>query len=138
MTAPAMPIPDRLGRAYADFARGDSAALWSLLTSATVYHLPGAHLGGGRLEGREAIFRRLVAAARSCDAPLELELLETFGDDVVVVTRERFRARRRGRSLDQEVHVVWRFERALCIEIRSYFEDQVACDAFWEGWIAEP
>ncbi len=134
----ASPAVDRLRDAYAAFARGDPAALLALLTSETVYHLPGAHLGGGRLEGRAAIVRRLVAAGMACDAPPEVELLQTSGDDMVVVTRERFRAQRCGRSLDQEVHVAWRFAQAQCVEIWSHFEDQVACDAFWKEWTAEP
>jgi ketosteroid isomerase-like protein len=128
------PLAGRLEDAYAAFVRGEPASLLALLDASAVYPLPGAHLGGGRLEGRDAIMRRLVAAAQACDAPPEVELLGASGDDAVVVTAERFRASRRGTSLDQRVDVTWRFERGRCVDIRAHFEDQRACDAFWNGW----
>jgi len=124
----------RLEHAYAGFLQGTPAALVALLADTVVYHLPGAHLGGGRLAGRDAMLHRLAKAAVAFDAPPQIELLSVFGDDAFVVSIERFRAARAGRQLAQRVCVVWRFEGQRCVEIWSHFEDQAACDAFWAGW----
>src|SRR2546426_2982072 len=59
--------------AYARFAAGDPSGMAAFLAEDVVYHLPGAHLGGGRVDGRAALFGRLAAAARWCDAPPEIE-----------------------------------------------------------------
>jgi len=128
------PWVTRFRDAYAAFVGGDPAPLLPLLTAATVYHLPGNHLGGGELRGRDAIVRRLVAAASACESPPVVAVLDAFGDHRVVVTTEHLQARRRDRVLDQRIHVVWRFEQAACTRIWAHFEDQRACDAFWEGW----
>ncbi len=123
----------RLEAAYGAFLAGSPSDLMEMLDEGAVYHLPGRHLGGGRLDGRNAIVRRAVAAARALDEPPTVQLVDAFGDDSAVVTVERFRARREGRVLEQPVSVVWRFERSTCVEIRAHFEDQRECDAFWAG-----
>jgi len=119
---------------YEALFAGAPSAYRELLDARMVYHLPGSHLGGGRLDGVDAVLGRAGAAARACDAPPTMLLLEAYGDEHAVVTTERLSAHRAGRVLDQRVHVVWRFERSRCVEAWSHFEDQPACDAFWDGW----
>jgi len=120
--------------AYERFIAGDPSAMVDLLADDVVYHLPGGHLGGGRVDGRAALFARLAAAARWCDAPPEIELLETSGAGDFVVTVERFRVRRGALRLDQTVCVVWRMRAARCVELWAHFADQAACDRFWRGF----
>jgi ketosteroid isomerase-like protein len=50
----------------------------------------------------------------------------------LAVSLERLTARRRGRTLDQTVCVVWRLAGGRCVEMWSHFADQAACDRFWE------
>ena len=123
-----------LRNAYERFIAGDPSAMAEVLAENVVYHLPGGHLGGGRLDGRAALVARLVASARWCDAPPEIELLEASGAGDFAVTVERFRARRGPLRLDQSVCVVWRMQGGRCVEIWSHFADQAACDRFWQGF----
>jgi len=107
-----------------------------MLADGVVYHLPGRHLGGGRLEGRAAVFQRLAAAAAWCDVPFEIDVLASSRAGGFTTTIERLRARRGSDVLDQTVSVVWRFEDARCVEIWAHFADQVACDRFWCDFVA--
>ena len=126
---------ERLRDAYRRFATGDAAAMAGLLAEGAVYHLPGRHLGGGTLIGRDAIFRRTVEAARWCAEAPAIELLAVTGAATFVTSIERLRARRGETRLDQTVTVVWRFEQAHCVELWAHFDDQAACDTFWRGFV---
>jgi hypothetical protein len=55
----------------------------------------------------------------------------TCGD--LLVSVERFAARRRGHLLEQEVCVAWRLVGERCMEIWGRFPEQLACDRFREG-----
>ena len=123
----------RLARAYELFLAGDPGALAELLAPECVYHLPGLHLGGGKLEGRDAILKRAVSAALSCGVPPEASLMSVSGAENFVASVERATFRRGGRVLEQRICVVWRFRDNQCVEIWSHFEDQAACDSFWNG-----
>ena len=124
----------RLRDAYVRFLRGEPAPLVDLLAPDAVYPLPGRHMGGGQLEGREAILRRAAAALRACEAPPSVAVLGACGDPSVVLTEEQYSARRGGRRLEQRLCVVWRFEQDRCVELWAHFENQGACDAFWADW----
>jgi len=124
----------RLRAAYDALAHGDVAPMQAFLDPAVVYHLPGRHLGGGTLRGRDAVFARLAAAAAWCDAPPAVEVVAVVAVAAFVVSLERLRARRAGRTLDADVSVVWRLAGGRCIEIWAHFADQPACDACWEEW----
>jgi ketosteroid isomerase-like protein len=124
----------RLSRAYQLFLAGDPSALAELLAPECVYHLSGLHLGGGTLKGRDAILKRVVSATASCDAPPEANLMSISGAENFVASVERATFRRGGQVLKQRICVVWRFRDNQCVEIWSHFEDQAACDSFWQGW----
>ncbi len=128
----------RLRSAYEAFLRGDVAALQSVLGESALYHLPGRHLGGGRLVGWDAIIRRAAAAARACDEMPRAQVIDALGNAYAVVTREIFVARRGGSALTQEIGVVWRLNGGRCVELWAQFDDQDACDAFWGDWRPEP
>lgn len=119
--------------AYTRFLAGETASLIGLLADDVVYHLPGGHLGGGTLRGRDAMLRRLADAGGWCEQ-IEVDVLAVAAAGVFVVTIERMRARREAHVLDQDVSVVWRFVESRCVEIRSTFADQAACDEFWHGF----
>jgi len=123
-----------LREAYDAFLRGEPTRLLALLAEGAIYHLPGKHMGGGRLDGRRAIVQRAAAAARAFDEPPAVSLLNARGDERIVITTERFSARRGPCTLDQTVRVVWRFEELNCLELWVHFDDQRACDVFWAGW----
>jgi HAD superfamily hydrolase (TIGR01509 family) len=122
----------RLRRVYGAFAAGDPAPMAEFLGPDVVYHLPGRHLGGGILRGRDAVLARVALAAAECEAPPRIELLATAAGGEHVVSIERFSARRAGRALAQEVAVVWRLDGERCAEIWSSFPDQQLCDRFWD------
>jgi len=122
-----------LREAYDAFLRGEPARLLNVLAEGATYHLPGKHMGGGCLDGRRAIVHRASAAARACDEPPAVMILDARGDERIAITTERFSARRGRHALDQTVRVVWRFEASKCVEVWAHFDDQRACDAFWAG-----
>src|SRR5262245_36662527 len=117
---------DRFRTAYSRFAAGDPRLMSEFLGADVVYHLPGRHLGGGTIMGRAAVFERAAAAAASCDAPPLITLLQVTGCESFIASVERLVARRRGRTLDQEVCVVWRMVGTQCVEVWSHFTDQDA------------
>lgn len=126
--------PARFRDVYERFLRGDGAAIVGLLADDVVYHLPGRHLGGGTLRGVGAVMERLISAGRSCEAPPDVRLTGVAASGDLVLSTERFSARRGGRVLDQDVCVVWRMASGRCAEIWSQFSEQPACDRFWEGF----
>ena len=132
-----MTTVERLRDAYRRFARGDAAGIFDLLDAGATYHLPGRHMGGGTLVGRDAIFRRLAQAGRWCTAAPEIDLLGVTGGGSFVTSVEYFRARRDPTRLDQIVAVVWRFEGERCVELWAHFARQAACDAFWCGFVKD-
>lgn len=134
MTMMATENAARLSRAYELFLAGEPNTLVDLLAPEAIYHLPGLHLGGGTLNGRDAIMARAMSAALSCDAPPETRLMSVSGIENFVTSVERAIFRRGGRVLEQRVCVVWRFRDNKCVEIWSHFEDQAECDSFWNGW----
>jgi len=121
----------RVRRCYESFASGDPRPMTEFLAADVIYHLPGKHLGGGTLHGRVEVLERVTTVAGECDHPPRIHLLSVVGSGEFVVSVERFAARRRGRTLDQEVCVIWRTTRGQCVEIWSHFSDQDACDRFW-------
>jgi HAD superfamily hydrolase (TIGR01509 family) len=120
-----------LREAYQSFAAGDGQLLAEFLAEDVTYHLPGGHLGGGTLRGRAEVLQRTAAAAQSCDAPPVIRLDSVVGSGEWLLSIERFVARRGGRTLDQDVCVVWRIVDTQCVEIWSRFSDQASCDRFW-------
>jgi|SRR5581483_7376520 len=122
---------DRLRRAYERLNSGDPRPMAECLDDDVIYHLPGKHLGGGTLRGRGEVLERMAERAPDFDTPPRIRLLSVVASEEFVVSFERFTARRRGRSLDQEVCVVWRVAGARCAEIWSHFSDQHGCDLFW-------
>jgi len=127
------PLGELLESAYRSFLNGSPRELLALFHDEVAYHLPGFHLGGGTLRGRNALLERLAAAAQACTSPPRIDLLSVLSRDAWVVTFERFRAESPTTSVDQRVCVVWRFVGERCVEIWAHFEDQPACDAFWQG-----
>lgn len=124
------PAGSVFGEAYARFLAGEPAQLIGMLAADVVYHLPGRHLGGGALRGRDALLRRLADAAGWCEH-VRVELLAVASAGDFVVTIERMQARREAKEIDQDVCVVWRFVASQCVEMRATFADQAACDDFW-------
>lgn len=132
MQSSALPdFADRLRRAYEGLTSGDPRPMADCLADDVIYHLPGKHLGGGTLRGRVEVLERLAERALDCDTPPRINLVSVVASGQFVVSFERFTARRRGRSLDQEVCVVWRVAQGQCVEIWSHFSDQNGCDLFW-------
>lgn len=126
-------LVERLTRVYQRFAAGDLRPMLEFLDEAVIYHLPGRHLGGGTLRGRQGLFERTATAAAACDAPPHIDLLHVGAVGPLVVSLERITARRGTRVLDQTACVVWRVVDDRCVEMWSHFADQRACDEFWDG-----
>jgi ketosteroid isomerase-like protein len=129
-------VGNAFAEAYASFLAGDPRSLIGLLAADVVYHLPGRHLGGGVLRGRDALLQRLGDAARWCEQ-VRVELLAVAAAGVFVVTIERMHARREAQEIDQDVCVLWRFDGSQCVEVRATFADQAACDDFWREFRPE-
>ncbi len=121
-----------LRRIYESFASGDPRPMAEFLADDVIYHLPGKHLGGGTLRGRVEVLERAAKGALDCDSPPRIDLVSVIAGHEFAVSVERFTARRRGRTLDQEACVVWRLAEGRCVEVWSHFSDQSACDLFWQ------
>ena len=132
MTSADHPNARRFHEAYTLWFSGTPAPLLQMMADDVVYHLPGKHLGGGDLHGRDAIIARARSQASSFDEPARTEILDVIANDEFVVSFERFRAVRHGNALDQVICGVWRLQDGRVAELWTHFEDQATCDAFWE------
>lgn len=122
----------RVRDAYTRWFAGITSPLMQLLSDEMVYHLPGRHLGGGDLYGREAILTRGREYVTLFDEPARSDVYDVVANDDFAVSFERFQAKRRDRILDQVICGIWRLRDGRAVEIWAHFEDQDACDAFWE------
>ena len=128
--SPDHPNAVRIRDVYTKWFAGVASPMLQFLSDDVVFHLPGRHLGGGVARGIDDLMRRAREHMVVFDEAPYNEVVSVVADDVFGVTLERFRAKRRGGTLDQTICGVWRIEGGRAIELWSHFEDQAAYDAF--------
>jgi ketosteroid isomerase-like protein len=123
---------DIVRRGYAAFSAGDVATLSELIASDAVHVVPGNGPISGAHKGQESILTMYGDLAKRSNNTMKVELqdlLSNGSDQVVGVHRAT--AQREGKKLDQREVLVFTINNGKIVEIRDFFTDIAAQDAFW-------
>lgn len=115
-------------RFYAAFESPDyDSPVRALLSDGVIWHLPGSHALAGEHAGPEAV----LAAMRSFDGAVQLEVHDVVGNDEHVVALLKARGERKGRQYDAMEIDVFHLRNGKIVEFWSFSEDQGKTDAYW-------
>jgi ketosteroid isomerase-like protein len=118
---------------FAAFGRGDVPAVLQMLTEDVEWSVPGAPANpfGGARHGREGVIRFFEALAQSVEhEAFEPQEFIAQGDRVVVLGRERLRARSTGRVVEQDWAMAFRFQEGKIRSLTIYEDTAALVDAF--------
>jgi ketosteroid isomerase-like protein len=118
-------------RIFEAFSRRDPFALRDLFASDAVWTVPGDGTMGGVYRGREAIFRFLGRLPKETDGTYRSELVDVLASDGRAAALYRASGERRGRRLDLDQVLLFRFEGGLVQEVLALPSDPAAFEEFW-------
>ena len=104
-----MPKEEIVRRLFTARARGDFEAVRSLFTEDAVWHEPGDADYSGDHRGRDTIIALMQALSAATEGTFVLEPQEFLTTEEHAVARVRWRAERRGRSVEGNELAVYRF-----------------------------
>jgi predicted ester cyclase len=133
---PESPLVARVRRVIDAHGESPSTDATEIHSPHVVVHAPGSGPLGGSTLGRDLVLAemaRMRKRSRGTFAPVATEL---SGRGPFVSVIHRVTATRVGRTLDQTLAELWRFdgtdERARCVEVWVEFEDVRAWEEFWK------
>jgi uncharacterized protein (TIGR02246 family) len=118
-------------RIFDAFARKDPFALRDLFAQDAVWTVPGDGVMAGVFEGREAIFRFLGRLPRETAGTYGSRLVDVLASDARAAALYRASGERRGKRLDLDQVLLFRFERGLVREVLALPSDPAAFEEFW-------
>jgi uncharacterized protein len=122
---------ERIRDAFRAFAERDGITLGRLLGDDAVWRVPGRSGMAGEYRGRHEIFAFLRRTAELTDGTYRADLKGVWGGDGVVAALYRATGSRRGRELDIDQVLVFRFDGDELREVLAVPSDPDAFDAFW-------
>jgi hypothetical protein len=118
-------------RIFDAFARKDGFALRDLFAPDAVWRVPGDGVMGGAYEGREAIFRFLARLPKETEGTYASRLVDVLASDERAAALYRASGERRGRQLDLDQVLLFRFDDGLVAEVLALPSDPAAFEEFW-------
>ncbi len=118
-------------RIFAAFARKEGFALRGLFAEDAVWTVPGRGAMAGTYRGRDAIFRFLARLPRETEGTYGSELIDVLASDTRAAALYRARGTRRGRTLELDQVLLFRFAGGLVREVLALPGDPEAFEAFW-------
>lgn len=122
---------DQVQRAVTAFGTGDLAALDELLAPDAVWYAAGAGVLSGPKRGRDAVFAYLGGLMERSGGNFTMDAVDLAGSADRVFLLQHSHAEREGKVIDHDVVVVFRLADGAITEVREYFVDTAAVDAFW-------
>lgn len=122
---------DVVRRIFDAFARKQAFALRDLFAPGAVWTIPGTGAMAGVYRGREAIFRLLARLPKETDGTYSSRLVDVLASDERAAALYRASGERRGRRLDLDQVLLFRFEDGLVREVLALPSDPAAFEAFW-------
>jgi ketosteroid isomerase-like protein len=131
MTATATNV-ELVRRVYAAFSAGDVETLSKLLSADAVHVVPGNSPISGAHKGQESVLKMYGDLATRTNNTMKVELEEVLsnGSDQVIAVH-RSTAERAGKKLNQREALLFTISNDRIVEIRDFFTDIAAQDAFW-------
>ena len=118
-------------RIFDAFARKQGFALRGLFADDATWVVPGSSVMAGTFQGREAIFRFLARLPKETDGTYGSRLIDVLASDDRAAALYRASGRRRGRALDIDQVLLFRFEGGLVREVLALPSDPQAFEEFW-------
>lgn len=131
MDRPAHRNIERIRDVFRAFAERDGITVGRLLGDDAVWRVPGASAMAGEYRGRHEIFAFLRRTGELTDGTYRADLKGVWGGDGVVAALYRATGSRRGRELDIDQVLVFRFDGDELREVLAVPSDPDAFDAFW-------
>jgi ketosteroid isomerase-like protein len=113
------------------FNAGDLGTISDVVASDVEYVIPGRSAIAGQAHGLAALLELLGRAKEQSGGTLRLDLRSVVADDEYLFAYGRVSATRKGRTLDSDHCVVFRFAEGKIVEGRTIPVDLYAFDAFW-------
>jgi ketosteroid isomerase-like protein len=118
-------------RIFDAFARKQGFALRDLFAADAVWTVPGASVMAGVYRGREEIFRFLARLPKETGGTYGSRLVDVLASDERAAALYRASGERRGRRLDLDQVLLFRFESGQVGEVLALPSDPVAFEEFW-------
>jgi uncharacterized protein (TIGR02246 family) len=118
-------------RIFDAFARKQAFALRELFAADAVWTVPGDGAMAGVHRGREAIFRFLARLPKETSGTYTSRLVDVLASDERAAALYRASGERRGRRLDLDQVLLFRFEDGVVRDVLALPSDAAAFEAFW-------
>ena len=118
-------------RIFDAFARKDGFALRDLFAPSSVWTVPGDGMMAGVYRGREAIFRFLAGLPKETEGTYASRLVDVLASDERAAALYRASGERRGRRLDLDQVLLFRFQDGLIVDVLALPSDPAAFEEFW-------
>ena len=118
-------------RIFDAFARKEGFALRGLFAAGAVWTVPGNGVMAGVYRGREEIFRFLARLPKETAGTYSSRLIDVLASDGRAAALYRASGERRGRRLDLDQLLLFRFEGGVVTDVLALPSDPAAFEDFW-------
>jgi hypothetical protein len=118
-------------RIFTAFEEKQGIALRWVFADDAVWVVPGRGVMAGTHRGRDAIFRFLARLPKETDGTYRSRLIDVLASEERAAALYRASGERRGRSLDLDQVLLFRFEHGLVRHVLALPSDPDAFEAFW-------
>jgi ketosteroid isomerase-like protein len=119
-------------RGYEAFQKGDMDTLREIMAADVVWHTPGNSVISGDKKGIDATLAYFGKLFEETDGTVGVEIHDIVGNDEHVVGLQRDTGQRKGKSIDQNVVLVFHVEGGQAKEVFEVPTDMKAYDDFWK------
>jgi uncharacterized protein len=116
---------------FSAFARQEGFALRGLFAEDAVWNVPGNGVMAGVFRGREEIFRFLARLPKETGGTYGSELIDVLASDERAAALYRASGERRGRRLDLDQVLLFRFRDGLIVDVLALPSDPAVFEEFW-------
>ena len=120
-----------LRKLHKDFTGGDLEAALSNFRDDAVWRAAGASPVSGEFKGKQSIRAMMEQAMERSGGTFNPEMHDIVASDDHVVFLGRAKGQREGRTMDEEIAVVFHVQGGKITEVWEQGFDQRAIDAFW-------
>ena len=118
-------------RVFDAFARKEGLALRGVFAEDAVWKVPGSGVMAGTYRGREAIFRFLGRLPKETEGTYGSQLVDVLVSDERAAALYTARGSRRGRTLELDQLLLFRFRDGLIAQVLALPSDPDAFESFW-------
>jgi ketosteroid isomerase-like protein len=128
----AHPHAELAQRAYEAFAKGDVAALDTMMADDVTYYISGTSAISGTYEGKQTVFAFFADLAERSGGTFEVDVHDIVANDSHTDALVKLGGERDGKRLDSENVHVMHIDDGQITSFRSFDWDQQAAREFWD------